>query len=195
MPSTPLAERFWSKVAKSDGCWQWTATLSTSGYGKIGVGPHGAGVLHAHRVSWELHFGPIPDGLWVLHHCDNRPCVRPDHLFLGTVIDNMQDAVGKGRIPSGDRHHSRRRPDRLARGDRNGARTHPEALRRGVSHPQAKLRSDQVAEIRSLCESRTSSQAQIGARFGVSQSLVSLIARGEIWLDQHLVKQQEQLLA
>jgi hypothetical protein len=103
----PVAERFWEKVNK-DGpipehcpelgqCWIWTAaSRGTFGYGLLGGAPGEKGQL-AHRVSWQLHFGPIPDGIKVLHHCDNPPCVRPDHLFLGTLKDNTQDMLSKRR--------------------------------------------------------------------------------------------------
>lgn len=85
-----LAERFWAKVKKTEDCWLWTAALNSDGYGSIP--PH-----KAHRLSWQLHFGPIPDGLFVCHRCDVRHCVRPDHLFLGTQQDNVNDMRRKGR--------------------------------------------------------------------------------------------------
>ena len=87
-----LEQRFWAKVKKTDGCWEWTACCSSSGYGQICRGGHSGPQVQAHRLSWELHNGPIPDGMCVLHRCDN-----PSHLFLGTIADNNADMAAKGR--------------------------------------------------------------------------------------------------
>lgn len=86
---TSLGERFWSKVDCGDGCWEWTAARHRSGYGvfQLGVGRQ----ISAHRQAWVLARGAIPEGLWVLHHCDNRGCVRPEHLYVGTPGDNARD--------------------------------------------------------------------------------------------------------
>jgi hypothetical protein len=91
-------DRFWAKVRRvdGDGCWEWAAALGTKGYGKI-QRPGTRITEGAHRASYELNIGPIPTGLWVLHKCDNRKCVRPDHLFLGTCQDNIDDMHAKGR--------------------------------------------------------------------------------------------------
>jgi hypothetical protein len=93
-----LEERFWSHVAKGDNCWQWSAACSGSmGYGVIRIAGRNQ---FTHTVSWRLHFGEIPADLRVLHRCDNPPCVRPDHLFLGTQGDNLKDMYAKRRRTS-----------------------------------------------------------------------------------------------
>lgn len=98
----PLAERFWAKIQKTEGCWLWIGGHNAEGYGRLGRGERGSVIDYAHRVSWEIANGPIPDGLWALHRCDNPRRVRPDHLFLGDRSDNMRDCYAKGRavIPS-----------------------------------------------------------------------------------------------
>jgi hypothetical protein len=98
-----MNERFWSKVAKSDGCWEWTAARLPAGYGKFCKGKAGAGWVLAHRASWQMEHGDIPSGVVVCHRCDNRRCVRPEHLFLGTQLDNVRDCVAKGRSSRGER--------------------------------------------------------------------------------------------
>jgi hypothetical protein len=93
------AERLWRRVDKSDGCWLWTGAVESWGYGYMNNrrSERPPRRVRVHRLSWELANGPIPEGLWVLHTCDTPACVRPDHLFLGTVTDNNRDAARKGR--------------------------------------------------------------------------------------------------
>ena len=96
--SRPLAERFWPKVAKQpDGCWIWQAAIRPNGYGHLAASRRGIPPLKAHRVAYELTYGPIPAGMLVCHTCDVRACCNPAHLFLGTQRDNNLDKVRKGR--------------------------------------------------------------------------------------------------
>jgi hypothetical protein len=107
----PLAERFWSKVDRREPneCWPWCGAANSKGYGRLTAG---RGVnLKAHRVAFTLVKGPIPDGMNVLHHCDNPPCCNGDHLFLGTAEDNTHDMLSKNRgspppHSTGEKHHN-----------------------------------------------------------------------------------------
>jgi hypothetical protein len=156
---------FWSRVNKTDACWLWTAGKDSKGYGAATF--QGKNVA-ASRFAWMLTYGSIPSGMNVLHRCDVPACVRPDHLFLGTTLDNMQDKVAKGR----QAHNS---------GDKNGARLHPEAMRRGQEHGNAKLTTEQVVEIRRLRGAEGLFYKTLGLQFGVSESTIHLICTGRHW--------------
>lgn len=145
-----LEDRFWGKVAKAgpDHCWEWLAAKLPNGYGGIQV--NGAKV-GAHRVSYELNIGEIPEGLCVLHACDNPGCVNPAHLWLGTNADNSADMVAKGRS----------------------------ARLKGEKHGNNKLTGDQVLEIRRLYPEHT--MKELAAMFGVSGALVCRIVNRKIW--------------
>lgn len=148
-----LKDRFWEKVDQSagpDNCWPWTAGRGR--YGHFKFRGHQVG---AHRFSYLMVRGPIPDGLLVCHTCDNPICVNPRHLFLGTPLDNMLDKVAKSR-------ESHKGPRKQIEGTRNG---------------MAKLTPEQVRSIRGRADSRKI----IAAEFGVSLSLVSAIRNNKIW--------------
>lgn len=97
--SPKVQQRFWSKVKKTEGCWEWVGATTGGGYGSMFF----QGRSHrAHRIAWMMVHGPIPEGLHVMHSCDNVKCVRLDHLSLGTMSDNILDAVSKGRWANGN---------------------------------------------------------------------------------------------
>ena len=152
-----LAQRFWAKVRKSDGCWEWTAARFPFGYGRFSVGVERKSA-QAHRVAWELTHGAIPSShLFVCHRCDNPPCVRPEHLFLGTIQDNTADMNRKGR----------RAPAALT-------------PRPGALNGNAKLGPGDVDAIRRALADGVF-QKRIAAAFGISQAHVSRIARSQSW--------------
>ncbi len=164
-PTQTPEELFWARIEKTDGCWLWRGG-GLRGYGIFSsrrLGRHG----YAHRFAWEFTHGPIPDGLRVLHRCDNPPCCNPAHLFLGTQADNVADMWAKGRG---------------AKGDRSGPRRHPERLPRGERHPSAKLTAAQVAEIRAT-PMRRGMQRAFARRFGVSEATVSMVVHGKVWTE------------
>jgi hypothetical protein len=155
-PSCTRESGLWPRVAKSAGCWEFNGPRHGKGYGRYRVSGK---YVWAHHVSYELTYGPIPNGLFVLHHCDNPPCVRPDHLFLGTIRDNAEDMVRKGRQFS-----ERRR----------------EAQPRGEAHGSAKLTAAQVIEIRRQATANIR-HGVLAAQYGVARRTISEIAQGKRW--------------
>ena len=99
--SRPASDRFWEKVAKGEGCWEWQGARDPHGYGRFQVVT--GTTQKANRFAYELTNGPVPTGLYVLHHCDNPPCVNPAHLYAGTQRDNVRDMVARGRQRFGGR--------------------------------------------------------------------------------------------
>lgn len=155
-PYKPAKIRFEEKIRnRSEGCWLWDGSKNHKGYGTFSMGKDGMDrTVLAHRFAWESENGPIPDGMCVLHRCDNPSCVRPDHLFIGTDADNAVDRDSKGR---------------------GGGKK-----RRGVSNGRTHLTDDDVAAIRRRFRSGEF-QRVIAASFGVAQTTISRIVREEVW--------------
>jgi hypothetical protein len=146
-----VERRFWSKVKRRPGgCWEWQASRLPMGYGRIQVG---AAQVYAHRLSWEMEHGPIPDGLFVCHHCDNPSCVNPAHLFLGTPVDNVRDSIKKGRFG---------------------------LLKVGWRSP-TKYTEAQVREIRKRYMRGGVSQRQLAREYGMSQGNLWSIVNRKTW--------------
>jgi hypothetical protein len=150
--SASVVERFWARVSKGSGCWNWCGNTTPNGYGSLSAGKRGAGNFLAHRLSYQLAFGPIRQDAVIMHVCDNRLCVRPSHLRQGTQKENIQDALKKGRMLGP----------------------------RGVAQGRSKLTEGQVREIRqALLEGVR--QRVLAGRFKVSASTISMIGSRRRW--------------
>lgn len=173
------AARFWSKVDKRgpDECWEWKAGRTNEGYGQFYFNGNPIG---AHRFSHRLVLGEIPPSFFVCHKCDNKSCVNPSHLFVGTPADNVADRHRKGRDASGDRNGARRWPERMSRGDSHWAKSHRDRMF-GEKNHSAKLTADQVVQIRSEYASGGISQQALARRFGVSLTSLHRIIRRRSW--------------
>ncbi len=143
-------ERFWNKVEKQgDGCWNWIAAKTPAGYGMFQVG---VGVTRrAHRVAWMLTHGDIPKGIFCLHHCDNRLCVNPEHLYLGTHQDNMNDMAARERAPRGEKHH------------------------------KSKMTAEKVIELRQQYANGEGTMEQLGLIYGINKASARQIIREIWW--------------
>jgi hypothetical protein len=151
--TVPLIERFYYHVGPvtDTGCILWTGTVSRGGYGTISSVTVQGGKIFAHRVSYRLFIGPIPDDLFVLHRCDNPPCINPFHLFLGTLADNQADMKSKGRQCKGEN----------IRG--------------------AKLTEEKVRDIRDRYQRGGVTQEQLAADHGVTRRAIGRALSGETW--------------
>ncbi len=146
--SETYRQNFYSNVQKTDSCWIYTKSIEGCGYGRMCINGKTIG---AHRVSYLIHNGSIPEKMFVCHKCDNPSCVNPEHLFLGTPKDNTEDMMKKERG----------------------------SLRRGRYHPCSKLQEKDIRDIFDLSE--TLSQRQIAKRFNVTQGLIASILTHKSW--------------
>ena len=148
-----LWDRFHDKVMPepNTGCWLWTGATKEHGYGVIGLGRRDEGTAKAHRVAWRLYRGDIPKGECILHRCDQPLCVNPNHLFCGTLSDNMQDCVRKGRNFTPNN--------------------------RGRNAKWARLTEDAVKDIRA----KALSGIEYAKKYGVSKSAIYEVWRGKNW--------------
>ena len=149
-----MATRFWEKVHKTDSCWVWeSAIFKQTGYGAFSINNK---PYNAHRVSWELTNGIIPTGSYILHHCDNRRCVNPSHLFIGTQKQNIEDCRQKGRLGN------KSRP-----GEINGS---------------ARLTANDVAFIKlQLLHYQHGMSRKLARQFGISDTAIHSIKSGKTW--------------
>lgn len=148
-----VEERLFRHIEKTDACWLWQGRLVGKGYGSIGLGGAGAKQKLVHRLSYEIHKGQIPEGMVVMHKCDNPRCVNPDHLEAGTQSQNIKDAFARGRkinLPSG---------------------------LKGEDHGASKLTSDQVLSIRASSLSLN----ELSALYGVSRSAIERVRYRKTW--------------
>lgn len=155
------ASRLLARAKICGECWEWQRALS-KGYGRLG---HGGAMWPAHRLSYTVFVAPVPDGLVVRHACDNKACIRPAHLLVGTTADNSRDAVERGRT---------------ARGARNGMNTHPERRTLGTASPQARLTEALVAEARVRVRNGES-LVTLAHEYGVAHGNMSRAVTGDRW--------------
>jgi hypothetical protein len=147
MYSDDIQTRFWAKVDKSGSCWKWTASTLSAGYGQFTIARRR---VLAHRVSWEIqNQREVPEGMCICHSCDNPRCVHPEHLFLGSLSDNMKDCYRKGR--SNIREHQ---------------------FKAGKEHPRygSKLSQPEISLMRLLYRDKNMTQRQLALVFGVSKT-------------------------
>jgi len=151
--------RFWTRVIirQPDDCWEWMEGKTWAGYGAVNTKQ---GQYKAHRLAWELSHGPIPDGIFVLHTCDNPACCNPHHLFLGTQTDNMADMNQKGR---------------------HGKTGHKPGEQKGERNYNAKLNQKSVNQIKKLLQIGSYTHEQIAKKFDVSRATISMIHIEKNW--------------
>lgn len=150
-----MEDRFWRRVKKTDGCWTWTGGKYNGGYGFLrGIGGRNAPNVAAHRFSYMIHKGDIPQGMVIMHSCDNPACVNPDHLSVGTYKDNTQDMISKGRRAN-----------------------NPLTYGKGEVNPRALLNEAKVRYIRAS----KASHAALARELGVSDVCIFKVRNRQTW--------------
>lgn len=143
-----MIKKFWALIDKTEECWLWTKYRDRDGYGKFMFNYKG---FKACKLAYILTYGPVPDGICVLHKCDNPPCCRPEHLYLGTQADNVADRVNRGR------------------------------QLRGESHPLTVLNNKEVLDIRRQFTGGRGEQTKLAAIYNVSLAMINRIIRRRTW--------------
>jgi len=154
------SERFWKRIktGNPDECWPWSGAHNEHGYGSVCKD----GVLRkAHRVAWELTFGKIPEGKWVLHKCDNPPCCNPNHLYIGTIVENTKDAIERKRFRSGDQHWMKKHI--------------------GSANPNTKLKEETVRLVLLEASQKLLNANQISKKFNIPRTTLRRIIDRVTW--------------
>lgn len=180
-----LEERFFAKVDKngptmpgmSTPCHVWTGARFEQGYGAFQYATRDT--RRAHRVARAFEKGEVTSGMDVLHHCDNPPCVRGDHLYEGTDVENARDRVVRGRAASGDRHGSRTHPERRPRGSAHWTVQRPKAVVRGEQHGQAILSDARVAALRAEHTGKHGDTSRLARKYNISTTHARRIVLNE----------------
>lgn len=156
--------RFWKNVSKrsENECWNWKLSIASMGYGQVRMRGK---TLHCHRVAWMLANGPIDEGMFILHKCDNKSCCNPNHLFQGTQRDNVEDMINKNRHSHGEKH----------------SEVMKNTASKGENHYRSRLNATQVKQIREIHEIGELGYGPIARQFGVSTGTIQAIVSRRNW--------------